>query len=115
MRRRSVEPAGGSARAYPRMGLASLTLTVTAPLVGLQLAGNPSRSTFEFGLEAIWAVSVQVPPDMRAAPALEAVSDRAPQGRARPHGTIDDAAAFERHSRCGVAAASHTIIAMRWR
>ena len=45
------------------------------------------RTGFPQGVQAARgaAKDFQVPPDMRAAPALAAVSDRAPQERARPH------------------------------
>ena len=45
------------------------------------------RTGFPLGVQAARgaAKDFQVPPDMRAAPALAAVSDRAPQERARPH------------------------------
>ena len=48
MRRKLAKPAERP-RADAGTGLASLTLTVTAPLVGLRLAGDPSRSTVEPG------------------------------------------------------------------
>ena len=56
------------------------------------------RTGFPQGVQAARgaAKDFQVPPDMRAAPTLAAVSDRAPQERARPHRTIDDTAALER-------------------
>ena len=45
------------------------------------------RTGFPQGVQAARgaAKDFQVPPDMRAAPPLAAVSDRAPQERARPH------------------------------
>ena len=46
-----------------------------------------NRTGFPQGVQSARgaAKDFQVPPDMRAAPALAAVSDRAPQERARPH------------------------------
>ena len=46
MRRKLVEPAGGT-RANPQLGLPSFTLALTAPPAGLRLTNDPSRSTVE--------------------------------------------------------------------
>ncbi|EIM25329.1 hypothetical protein [Microvirga lotononidis] len=67
------------------IGAQSVTARHSRPRGRLRSYRN--RTGFPQGVQAARgaAKDFQVPPDMRAAPTLAAVSDRAPQERARPH------------------------------